>query len=80
MVHFVMNDLEHLQRSSDGLRFICVIIIMIFLLHVHMLKIMQLICCVRLGLDCMDIMKVLQCLAFGTPSKLVTVYFCNVVV
>ena len=61
--------------DCDGQPSICVIIIMMRLLHVHMLKIIQLMCNIRLGPNRMCIPKALQCLVFGIPSKLVSASF-----
>ena len=52
---------------------------MMHLLHVHMLDIVQVVCNKTLGPNCMCIPKTLECLAFGTLSKFVTMSYCNVV-
>ena len=79
MVHFVMTDHEDLQWPSNGQCSICVIIIKMCLLHVHMLEIVQLTHCIRLGSDRVCIPKALQHLTFGTLSNLVAVSFYNIV-
>ena len=64
-----------MEKSSS-----CVIIIIMRLLHVPILELIQLVCSVRLRPNHKCILKAFQCLAFGTPSKLVNVSFYHVVV
>ena len=69
MVHFVMDDCKDLQRLGDGQSSICVVIITVCLLHVHMLEIVHLMCCIGLCPHRVCISKAFQLLAFGTTGN-----------
>ena len=75
MVHFIMDDHKDFQGPGDGQGCICVIIIMVHLLHVHMLEIVQLMCCIWLSAHCVCIPKTFQLLAIRTLSKFVAPFF-----
>ena len=71
MVRFVMDSCKDLQGLGNGQGSICVVIITVRLLHVHMLEIIQLMCCVGLRTHRVCIPKALQLLAIGAPGKFV---------